>query len=320
MITVNFIGGLGNQMFEYAFARAISEEYNDKEIVINPYFQIYYSLAIIGKPRFVHDSLLEHFKLNPDVSDIKKSIGLIKAIPDFIRYCLSNGPWNKKYLTPEKYYKRSEKGIYQMSGFTFFEHSPNTKKDKRITGLFQCEKYSAKIKNILMDEFTVKTPPSEANKRMIEEIASCNAVCVHIRRGDYTDPKWSFLNICNEDYYRRGINYIAEHTENPVFYVFSNTHEEIEWIKKNYHFDQPVKYVDLSNPDYEEMRLMYKCNHFVMSNSSFSWWASYLSANEKKIVVVPEKWQNTPYKGGKIDIYRDDMIKIPVNNNVEEKS
>ena len=84
---------------------------------------------------------------------------------------------------------------------------------------------------------------------------------------------------------------ITEQVENPVFYVFSNSSDDINWIKENYDFsDYNVEYVDLNNPDYEELRLMYSCKHFIISNSTFSWWAQYLCENENKIVIAPSEW------------------------------
>mgnify|MGYP000139365863 CR=1 FL=1 len=75
-----------------------------------------------------------------------------------------------------------------------------------------------------------------------------------------------------------------------------------------------VHYVDLNNPDYVEMYLMSKCKHFIISNSTFSWWAQYLSTNESKIVIAPSRWGNLSYKGENVqtDIYEDDWILVDV--------
>ena len=84
---------------------------------------------------------------------------------------------------------------------------------------------------------------------------------------------------------------VKEKVENPVFYIFSNTPEDIAWIKEHYDFSEyNVEYVDLNNPDYEELRLMYSCKHFIISNSTFSWWAQYLGEYENKVVVAPSEW------------------------------
>lgn len=131
------------------------------------------------------------------------------------------------------------------------------------------------------------------------------------------------LAVCTEYYYQKGMDYIASNTENPVFYIFSNTHSDLEWIKNNYQFDYPVKYVDLNNPDYEEIRLMYNCKHFVISNSTFSWWGSYLSSSPNKIVVAPDifkrKEPEEVFKDMNCnDVYRDDMVIIPTTEEKED--
>lgn len=319
MIRLNVYLGLGNQMFEYAFARAISDEYGGEEITLNPYFGV---LVNLTTPRgTIKPNLrLKNLRLNEGVRVLPAIKGIPLAIVDFFEYSFYRFIVN---VTDQKFNKLSKKGKYIHPGyiqFTHFTHEKTSRKRKVIKGYFGSEKFFSKIKPILMEEMTVKVEPSIENKEMINEIKSCNSVCVHIRRGDYkVNQQYSqYLDICTESYYRRGMDYIASHTENPVFYIFSNTHKDLEWIKNNYHFDYPVKYVDLNNPDYEELRLMYNCKHFIISNSTFSWWGSYLSKNLDKIVVVPERWLGTHnnerfIKQNYDDIYRDDMIKIRVD-------
>jgi len=317
MIRLNTFLGLGNQMFEYAFARAISEEFNDREIYINPYFSLLMNLFI--DPKAIHVKYrLGNFTLNDNIKYFPLFPGIPLAIVDFVDFAFKS--FFVK-ITKEKFMRLSKKGHYVHTdpvAFNYFEHNETAPKIKRVKGYFFSDKYFSMIKPIICREFQVKTEPSQENKKMIDELSSCNSVCVHIRRGDYVEIYSSYFLICNEDYYKNGMRYIAEHVKDPDFYIFSNNHKDIEWIKSNYHFDYPVKYVDLNNPDYEELRLMYNCKHFVISNSTFSWWGSYLSENEEKIVVVPDVWgapkKGKRYKGKKFDgIYRDDMIRIPIN-------
>ena len=156
-------------------------------------------------------------------------------------------------------------------------------------------------------ELHVRKEPSDKNKEKIEELQQCNAVCVHIRRGDYvSNEKNRALVVCDETYYKRGMEYIAERVENSVFYIFSDNLQEINWIKENYHFDYNVQYIELNNLDYEELRLMYQCKHFIIANSTFSWWGAYLSANEDKVIIAPATW-NKDYSG-QIDVYTKSMI------------
>lgn len=101
------------------------------------------------------------------------------------------------------------------------------------------------------------------------------------------------------------------------FFVFSNTRKDLEWIKENYHFydksgNRPLRmvYVDLNNPDYEELRLMYSCKHFIISNSTFSWWGAYLGSYDGKIVLAPYRWNLSDENDEAI--YLKEWIKICV--------
>ena len=86
---------------------------------------------------------------------------------------------------------------------------------------------------------------------------------------------------------------MAEKLKNPVFYIFSNNSEELMWIKENYRLGEyDIRYVDQKHSDYEELRMMYHCKHFIISNSTFSWWAQYLASNQEKVVIAPSKWNN----------------------------
>ncbi len=316
MIRLNVYLGLGNEMFEYAIARAISEEYGDKKIEFNPYFGFLVNLTTPRALLKPYNRLI-NLKLNENVTVLPAIKGIPLAVVDFLEYSYYRFICT---VTRDKFKKLSQKGKYIHPGYISYVYYPcekTNKKKKVIKGYFGSEKYFSKIKPILMDEMRAKPRPSAENKKMIDEIKACNSVCVHIRRGDFNINQYysQSLSICNESYYLRGMDYIAAHTENPIFYVFSNTHKDLEWIKNNYHFNYPVKYVDLNNPDYEELRLMYNCKHFVISNSTFSWWASYLSKNVNKITVVPDQWFGTisdiKFKNIQYDdIFRDDMIKI----------
>ena len=160
-----------------------------------------------------------------------------------------------------------------------------------VHGYFQNYQHFLRYADTIHQELKVKTEPSVENQKMLENIEKNNSVCVHIRRGDYLNPEWSYLNICNYDYYKKAMERVKEKVENPVFYIFSNTPEDIAWIKEHYDFSEyNIEYVDLNNPDYEELRLMYSCKHFIISNSTFSWWAQYLGEYENKVVVAPSEW------------------------------
>lgn len=317
MIYLNLCCGLGNQLFQYAYARALSEEFNDPDIVINSYFRLYfkiYSKFINGSPEDAVN-MVDYFVLNDNAREVSAPIGYIKGFGEFVPCCFMRlGIYDPK-VTAEKYRKITSKGKFKLfeQEYTYYKHSHECKsKNKSVLGWFQSEKYFSKIRPILLKEFQFKTPLSSKNKEMADELSSCNSVCVHIRRGDLVNPMYSWYSMCNEDYYKEGMKYIAERTDNPVFYIFTNNHNDVEWIMQNYNFDFPVKYIDLGNPGYDDMRLMYSCKHFVISKSTFSWWGSYMAQSPGKIVVAPEiKMEKCWVKDkNNKDFYRDDMVKI----------
>ena len=115
-------------------------------------------------------------------------------------------------------------------------------------------------------------------------------------------------NVCTIDYYKRAIEIIKEKVENPTFYVFS---DDKDWVIENFDLDDAV-YVTECRYDYIEQNIMSNCKHFILSNSTFSWWAQYLSDNKEKIVVAPEKWLNN-IDNSDIGIYQDGWILAKIN-------
>lgn len=295
-------------MFEYAYARALSLEYGEP-LVINPYFM---TLAGFGAGRKMYfNNVLPLLNIPDDIRILGKVSGLTLGMPDIAEFVMMRKKQNGSQLHGiQNFHRLNERGKYCTDDcFTFYESVRSGKTHKKVIGYYQSEKYFEKYKDVIKKELKVTKEPSKQNQDMLEKICSCNAVCVHIRRGDYiSNSKNKALVVCDEQYYQRGMRCIAEQVCNPVFFVFSDNNDEIEWIRRNYHFESDVQYVTLNNPDYEELRLMYHCKHFVIANSTFSWWGAYLADNEGKIIVAPAIW-NKEYTN-QIDIYLEDMIRL----------
>ncbi|MCD7924946.1 MAG: alpha-1,2-fucosyltransferase [Bacteroides sp.] len=326
MIHLIIKDGLGNQMFQYAYARCLQEHYikngiNEK-LMINPYFVQHRFF----KDNDRRDMSIQHLRLCPETCILHSQEQKNSMFSFKIRILVSTNPfelfnWKIRKIKPvgrECFWKRARYGLY----YTFYAYSyygfPLSKcRNKYIFGFFQNEKAFFPIVDKIKKELLVKDAPSRVNQRMLSRIQSVNAVCLHIRRGDYLNEKWKSLQICTFEYYNNAINEILANVKNPVFFVFSNTHDDLMWIKHNYKFydktgTRPIclEFVDLNNPDYEELRLMYNCKYFIISNSTFSWWGAYLSASEDKKVYVPERWNlgcDNDY-----DIYPEGWIKISV--------
>ena len=307
MIKLDVFYELGNQLFMYAYARALSLEY-DEPIVINTKT----AFALIARIRFFPNAVKCHYRLNYfNIIPCKMQnpiIGFIQSIPPSIHMLIHR--WNQidEKKTGDLYLKMTAKGKHYFTDTAFARYYPHQRSDKpkkHLHGVWVSEKSFAHFAEVIRKELRVITPLSDNNRDLINEMRDCNSIAIHFRKGEFASIKRFDIdvNICSEDYYRRGMRYIAEHVSNPIFYIFSN---DIMWVKKNISFEYPVRYVDYNNAAHEDLRLMYNCKHFINANSTFSWWASYLSDNPAKIVIVPSYW-NKRYPD-KYDVYRKDMV------------
>ena len=283
-IVLRLEGGLGNQLFQYAFARVIQEKYGG---------QIVFDLHTYNKDNQRKLSL-DNFYLNNQVR-IKNESSLniflyllLKIHSKIFSLILKKSISHKKNRVKILAFF----GIFKQEDAVYFNYLyPSLFPVKYISGNWMSEKFFFHIRSILKEELKIKTESSEYSKKIILQLRNENSVCVHIRRGDYTNSTWSSkLLVCDFNYYEKSLNFLNISLETPVFYIFSNNSEDIQWIKENYKFSLPVSYIDLKNQDFEELRLMMNCKHFILSNSSFSWWASYLSENKNKQIVAPSKW------------------------------
>lgn len=127
-------------------------------------------------------------------------------------------------------------------------------------------------------------------------------VCVHIRLDDFVGN--DFLDVCTKEYYYSAIKFITKRIKYPIFHVFS---DDLESVKKEFNFSAPVIYEKEKNVSLCLMK-MSLCKHFILSNSTFSWWACTLSKNNKKIVIVPSHW----FKNVEIPFYLYDTSWIKI--------
>lgn len=299
MIYLTLGGGLGNQMFQYAVSYEISKKTN-QNIICNLYHI---------RQDAIRDMSLQALSI-PDIKICNPAQEYTAKM--LIKLARKVGSFQK-----EEYKWMRSHGFY----IEYPEYQYIPLKDTRnhrnyfVEGAFQTYKYFIQDRDEILSLMRVSKKIEKSNEDIWMEILKENSVCVHIRRGDYL--KYKYLNICNYEYYKRGMDYICGQTANPIFYIFSPSHEDIEWIKNNYDFsDYTVKYIDCGNADYEELRLMYSCRHFIISNSTFSWWAQFLGTAENKLVVAPDMW-NTQAGKEQYNLYLDSWHIIPLENKQE---
>ncbi len=136
-------------------------------------------------------------------------------------------------------------------------------------------------------------PLSEKNQEILNMMADSQSVAIHIRRGDYLEPKniQEYGGICTLDYYNNAIRIVNNQFDSPRYFVFSN---DIEWVKENMDIPNPVYVNNNTGIDsYMDMYLMSHCKANILANSSFSYWGAMLNKNSNHIVVYPKKWVNS---------------------------
>jgi hypothetical protein len=160
-----------------------------------------------------------------------------------------------------------------------------------LRGYWQSERYFEDVSDLVREELTFRASAVGRNAETLKEIAACNSVSLHVRRGDYmTDPAvYAMHGVCSIDYYHHAVDHIRERVANPTFYLFS---DEPEWVRENLDLGGSVRLVDHNGPEdgSEDLRLMSRCAHHIIANSTFSWWGAWLNPGPDKIVIAPKRW------------------------------
>lgn len=274
MKIVKLSGGLGNQMFQYAFAVAL-KNHGNQVLLDDGWFEKVNSGKKSGATKRNFDLSLYNISLpfanaKQITQCTRERFGGIK-LPTFLR----------------KYYSRI---IKEKNAYSYYEEFLEEKKDAYYAGVFANENYFAKYRSEIVDAFTLKKELTEENKKMLEQIKQTNSVSIHIRRGDYVKLGW----VCNLDYYKNAIAEIVKHEKYPHFYIFS---DDIPWVRENLQIQEPCTFVDINdgNSGYFDMELMKNCKHNIIANSTFSWWAAWLNPNFNKRVISPVDNQSSAF-------------------------
>lgn len=303
-LSVYFQGGLGNQLFQMSLAYLLAKK---EKLKISFYTEGY-------------SNSIRKFELNkfPQIKKLKietkntlnlkyKLIRFIKRkIIHLIQILNLEKSLFNTYNGQNKIFALDQK-IFEISPYVYNEEIFNQKLKSNVTlvGYYQSEKYFTKNKKEILSLFSF---PMLKNKKFIHffnKIKSCNSVAVHVRRGDYISKELKqYFDILSKDYYARCFKYINKKTFNPKFFIFS---DDIDYVKQMNMFKKDCIFVDTNSP-LIDLNLMTYCKHFIIANSSFSWWGAWLCKNKKKIVCAPNKWVNDNFPTA--DIIPNEWIKI----------
>ena len=177
-----------------------------------------------------------------------------------------------------------------------FHFAPELLTDARenaiYEGWFQSPRYFAGVEDRVRTAFTYRRPLLEASRGLADRIAAHDAVCLNVRRTDFLTT--DVLNATDQAYFERGAAYLTERLDTPRIFVFS---DDVVWCRNNLRFDAPTEFIGHEHKGFKfgnYHRLMRLCNHFVIPNSSFAWWAAWLNENAGKMVVAPRHWFTDP--------------------------
>lgn len=302
-IYVMLKGRIGNQLFMYAFARQLEQEYNENAIIVIDDSEVlkanwenslvFYDLKNV---KYIHENMFvqsPHYRWK-------------RILRTLFAYKWLKKDYMSKYKLEKKWSKFFNKHGIIFCENGFLPYQLNKKKDVFIEGYFQSEKYFSAVKRILLEDLKYTQFPNINNYPNLDKIKNRNTVCITVKvehnvgNGPY--------DVCGMDYWKQAIEYICKKVENPLFLIGS---DNVEYVLEHLIDTSKYDYVCQAQnfPVHESLAVMSLCKHFVIGNTTFGWWAQYLCEYEQKIVVAPSKWMNVEMP---IDIYMDDWHLIDV--------
>lgn len=294
LIITKLLGGLGNQMFQYAAGLALARSNRlplciDVSALRAYKFHQGYQFETIFSGTFNQASRWELFRML-GLGKSKVTHGSISVYPE----------WQPNDHT--RWIRQSTHNFWP--GFRDLDRACY------LAGYWQSPKYFADVESELRAAFSFREPLAGPNLEVAARIAEGNSVSLHIRRGDYISNLSSnrFHGICDWDYYERSIELIQRRLPDAHFFAFS---DEPEAVKSYFSKDERIEVIDINSgiTSYRDMQLMTACRHHVIANSTFSWWAAWLAGYPEKIVIAPSNW----FAGSKetvVDIYEPSWIRI----------
>ena len=268
-IYVGVFGGLGNQLFQYAFGRALALKTGRQLVLDVSWFEI----------QNARRCSLARYPIQARIMGRTESwrLGLEKGIVR--RWCKRGFALAHGHLPISvELIEESDKGTADL----------NVRPDRvpYLNGYWQDPSYFAEHESMLRRELKPYRNGQE-NLRFLKEISERQSVAVHIRRTDYLNHATVFHN-CGAWYYQSAIRIIADQVNEPHFYFFS---DDPEWARENIRCEFPSTYIhpDLGSPEVD-LWLMSQCRHRILANSTFSWWGAWMAEEEPGIVITPKSW------------------------------
>jgi glycosyl transferase family 11 len=285
-VVARLVGGLGNQMFQYAAGRSLAVRTGARLVLDATSFTLpraprtfaLEGYALAAETRFdgyPHPPRLSAVQFpaahRPSWIDRAARLLRVKNIP------LGRAAGKNSF------------SVFNQRSFDFDRRFSQCGPQTYLVGFWQSERFFADVAPLVRQELTYQRPPDPANAEWLARIRAANAVCVHVRHGDYLLPAhFEHHGVCSADYYRRSMALIRERVTDPRFFIFS---DDWPWCREHLAAADAV-IIDANKPDaaQDELRLMAACRHHIIANSSLSWWGAWLGASTGQVVVAPTPW------------------------------
>ncbi len=271
MIIIHVMGGLGNQLYQYAMYEKLKSIGKEVKLDIHAY------TTEDKEEREWRKLELEWLGLSYEVCTAEERAALLDNKLDILSR-VRRKIFGRKNKTVE------ETQVYMPEVYDMDE--------VYLYGYWACEKYYEDIIPLLQEKIKFPESADERNGQCMEQMRQQESVSIHIRRMDYLSVADGarYTGICTDKYYTAAIEYMKCKLNNPEFYIFS---DDLEYVREHYN-DEHMHIVDWntgSNSMYD-MQLMSACRHNICANSTFSIWGARLNQNPDKLVIKPLRHDN----------------------------
>lgn len=261
MRLIKMIGGLGNQMFIYAFYLQMRKRFANTRIDLSD---------------MMHYNAHNGYELNRVFGINDKEFCISKPLKKVLEFLFF------KVILERK------QNLETMEAFTKSYAYPLL----YFKGFYQSERFFKEVEQEVRQAFSFDINQANAESQELAKLITSNpnAVSLHVRRGDYMDPKFykRYGTVCPITYFQKAVDEMLTHVPQAHFYIFS---DDIEWVKQNINLPHAtVVDCNRGTDSWQDMMLMSLCKHNIICNSTFSWWGAWLNANPDKHVIAPSRW------------------------------
>ena len=271
------MGGLGNQMFQYAAARRLALTHKTELALDCSYFKISATQDTVRKYELGQLPICAREASALEIAELSGSCKtfLQRGLVTLRRTCGM---------------ARQPAPVYE-SHIGFNPEILDCPDNVYLCGYWQSERYFSEIAETIRNDLTPTGKIPDEVLDLSEQIRNSNSVAIHFRRGDYVNnhKAAAFHGVLPIAYYEKALQHMTGSLAAPELFVFS---DEPEWVRKEIQFPHPAHIINSNSerPPYQDMRLMSLCKHAIIANSSFSWWGAWMIRNPDKIVIAPERW------------------------------